>query len=110
MRTRIDLLPQKIDQPWLHFELRSLLKSRVSISTDNPFLNIQSRIMEATSYLQENSQPNDLDLSFNKYYLRHSKSLLVVLGLAAVYCLGYGVLIVQEFSKMGIIDSILNGK
>ena len=66
--------------------------------------------MEATSYLQENNQPTDLDLSFNKYYLRHSKSLLVVLGLAALYCLGYGVLLVQEFNRMGIIDLILNGK
>lgn len=56
------------------------------------------------------SKESNLTLTFSRYYFRNSKPLLITMGLALVYCAFYGVVLVHEFKKMGILDMIWASK
>jgi hypothetical protein len=52
----------------------------------------------------------ELHVSFNKNFVSKSKSLLVVMGVASLYCLAYGIVLFHEFKKMGIFDHLISGR
>lgn len=49
----------------------------------------------------------DIQLCFDKDFFVKSKFLLFAMGIASLYCLGYGLVLFHEFRKMGILQVIL---
>ncbi|RYY09529.1 MAG: hypothetical protein EOO04_38260 [Chitinophagaceae bacterium] len=41
---------------------------------------------------------------FDKEFFLKSKYVLVAMGMASLYCIGYGIVLYHEFRKMGIIE------
>jgi hypothetical protein len=50
---------------------------------------------------------HELHISFDKTFVAKSKYLLIAMGIASLYCLGYGVMLFHEFKKMGILDIVM---
>lgn len=64
--------------------------------------------MEMTTYYK--MEPNEMETPSNKSYLRQSKYFLALMGLAMLYCIAYGIVLIQEFNKMGILNLIVSSK
>ena len=63
-----------------------------------------------TNHFNRQNYLTKTNTSFNRYFLTNSRTLLIGLGFALLYCLFYGCILVHEFRKMGIIDIILNSR
>jgi len=50
----------------------------------------------------------DMNVSFDKDFFLNSKYVLCAMGIASLYCLGYAVMLVHEFKKMGILTIVLD--
>lgn len=48
------------------------------------------------------AQTREIELPFYKYYSRQSKSFLLFVGFAMLYCLAYSVILIQEFSRLAL--------
>lgn len=66
--------------------------------------------MKRSLFSKNDSTVQEREIPFNSYYLKKSKSFLFSMGLAMLYCVGYGVVLVQEFSRPGVIDTIFHAK
>ena len=46
--------------------------------------------------------------AFDKDFFNKSKFVLLAMGVALLYCLGYGIVLYYEFKKMGVLDLVKN--
>lgn len=51
---------------------------------------------------------HDCKISFNKAFVQKSRVVLIAMGLAFLYCIGYGMILIHEFDQMGIFGWLLN--
>lgn len=61
-------------------------------------IDAQAKRTETTEHLQ---------LCFDKDFFVKSKYLLFAMGIASLYCLGYGLVLFYEFKKMGVLQAIV---
>ena len=66
--------------------------------------------MKISLFSKNDSTVQEREIPFNKYYFNKSKSFLFSMGLAMLYCLSYGVVLVQEFGRLGVIETIFHAK
>jgi len=50
----------------------------------------------------------DCKVSFDRIFVQKSRVVLIAMGLAFLYCIGYGMILFHEFDQMGILGWILN--
>jgi hypothetical protein len=50
---------------------------------------------------------HELNISFDKSFVAKSKYLLIAMGIASLYCVGYAVMLFHEFKKMGILNIVM---
>lgn len=53
-----------------------------------------------------NSEPGqeDREISLKKFVPARNRSFQFVIGFAMVYCVAYGIILIDEFSRMGVLD------
>lgn len=59
-------------------------------------------------YADGTNKPNDLDTSSNKYHLRQNKTFILYISLAVLYCIGYFIVLIHEFSRNGTLNMIFH--
>ena len=51
---------------------------------------------------------HDCKVSFDRTFVQKSRVVLIAMGLAFLYCIGYGLILFHEFDQMGILGWLVS--